>query len=131
AKAGDTKADAADGGGTGNGKGPNKEGKGSGAGGTSDFGWYHGIIRDRFHSTWQQPVSIVRSTQDFVTRLKIRIARDGKILHREIAVPSGNAVMDQSVLTAAEQVTQIDALPSGLGGEFYEISIDFKLDQGG
>jgi TonB family protein len=97
----------------------------------SDFGWYHAVIRDHFHSTWQQPVSIVRSNQNFVTRLKIRIARDGKILHREIALPSGNAVMDQSVLTAAEQVTKIDALPTGLGGEFYEVSIDFKLDQGG
>jgi hypothetical protein len=39
--------------------------------------------------------------------------------------------MDESVLEAARQVTQIDALPKGLGGETYEINVDFRLDQGG
>jgi hypothetical protein len=32
-------------------------------------------------------------------------------------------------MTAAQQVTKIDALPTGLGGEFYEVNVDFKLDQ--
>jgi TonB family protein len=88
------------------------------------------MIQDRFKATWQQPTSIVRSSQDFVTKLKIRIGRDGTILNREIAVPSGNTVMDESVLAAARQVTQIDALPAGLNAPF-EIAIDFKLDQDG
>jgi hypothetical protein len=34
-------------------------------------------------------------------------------------------------MTASEKVTQIDALPAGLGnGDFYDVSVDFKLDQG-
>jgi hypothetical protein len=38
--------------------------------------------------------------------------------------------MDQSVMTAAERVQEIDPLPAGLGnGEFYEVNIAFKLDQ--
>jgi TonB family protein len=116
-----------EGGGTGNGKGPNKGGKGTGIG--NEYGWYLGVIRDRFYSTWQQPTSIVRSSQDFVTRLKIKIARDGTILARDIIQSSGNSVMDESVLSAAREVTQIDALPTGLGGESYEVNVDFKLDQ--
>nr|WP_237705564.1 energy transducer TonB [Chthoniobacter flavus] len=44
---------------------------------------------------------------------------------------SGDNTMDQSVMTAAERVLQIDPLPAGLGnGESFEINIAFKLDQG-
>ena len=38
--------------------------------------------------------------------------------------------MDESVLSAAGKVTQLDPLPKGLGnGEFFDININFKLDQ--
>jgi len=44
---------------------------------------------------------------------------------------SGNTVMDDSVLAAAQKVLGNDPLPAGLGnGEFFEININFKLDQG-
>lgn len=89
------------------------------------------MLHDRFHNRWEQPTSIVRAGADFVTTLKIRIAKDGTISHREIVNASGNPVMDDSVLTAANKVQQIDPLPSGLGdGEFLEIKVNFKLDQG-
>jgi TonB family protein len=114
--------------GAGNGKGPSKTGNGSGV---SEFGWYFSMIHDRFHNRWDQPTSIAHGTQDFVTTLKIRIAKDGTILQREIVHPSGDTTMDQSVMTAAERVTQIDPLPAGLGtGDTFEINIAFKLDQG-
>lgn len=72
----------------------------------------------------------MRSSANFVTRLKLRIGKDGTILSREISTASGNTVMDESVMTAAEKVSQIDALPGGLGnGEYYDVSVDFKLDQ--
>ncbi len=123
--------DASTPGGIGNGKGPNKVGKGTGEGGVSEFGWYHSMIQERFTIGWDQPTSIVRSSLNFSTRIKIRIARDGTILAREIVSSSGNNVMDASVLAAATKVEKIDALPSGLGGDSYEVNVDFKLDQGG
>ena len=114
------------------GKGNGKTGNGPGAGGASQFGEYLGQIRDRFYREWQQPTSIVRSSADFVTRLKIRIAKDGTILNREVTTSSGNNVMDDSVVTAAQKVEKIAPLPQGLtNGEYFEVSIDFKLDQGG
>jgi len=114
--------------GTGNGKGPGKTGSGSGA---SEFGWYYSMIHDRFHNRWEQPTSIVRNTQEFVTTLKIRISKDGTILHREIVRTSGDTIMDESVMAAAEKVQQIDPLPAGLGtGDVFEVNIAFKLDQG-
>ena len=116
--------------GAGNGKGPNKTGGGSGAT-TSEFGWYFTMLHDRFHNRWDQPTSIVRGAQDFTTTLKIRIAKDGTILSRDIVHSSGDTVMDQSVMTAAEKVLQIDPLPAGLAtGDVYEVNIAFKLDQG-
>ncbi len=116
---------------TGLGKGAGTNGNGPGAsGGASQFGWYYSMIKDRFNGEWQQPTSIVRSTQKFVTKLKIRVGKDGHILKREIINPSGNGIMDASVLEAAQRVTQIDALPAGLGGEYFDVAIDFALDQG-
>ena len=87
------------------------------------------MIRDRFHSLWEQPKSVVRSSQDFVTVLKIRIRRDGTILSREVVSPSGVALMDESVQRAAEKVHQIDPLPQGITSDPYEVKIQFKLDQ--
>ena len=114
--------------GTGNGKGTGKTGSGTG---DPPFGWYFSMLHDRFHNRWEQPTSIVKAGADFVTTLKIRIAKDGTISHREIVSASGNPVMDDSVLTAANRVQQIDPLPAGLGdGEFLEIKVNFKLDQG-
>jgi len=63
------------------------------------------MIRDRFHSLWEQPKSVVRSNQDFVTTLKIKIRKDGTILSREIVNSSGNPTMDETVQTAADKVT--------------------------
>ena len=114
--------------GTGNGKGAGKTGSGTGE---PQFGWYFSMLHDRFHNRWEQPTSIVRAGADFVTTLKIRIAKDGTISGREIVNSSGNPVMDESVLAAANKVQQIDPLPAGLGdGEFFEIKVNFKLDQG-
>jgi TonB family protein len=89
------------------------------------------MIHERFNGEWQQPTSIVRSSQKFVTKLKIRVAKDGHILQREVVNSSGNRIMDDSVLEAANRVNQIDALPTGLGnGEYFDVAIDFALDQG-
>lgn len=95
----------------------------------AELGRYHGMIRDRFHSMWEQPKSVVRSNQDFVTVLKIRIRRDGTILSREIVTSSGNPTMDQTVQSAADKVSRIDPVPAGVTSDPYEVKIQFKLDQ--
>ena len=88
------------------------------------------MLHDRFHARWEQPTSIDRGAANVITTLKLRIKQDGTILNREIVSSSGNSQMDESVLTAANRVTQIDPLPSGLGnGEFLEINVQFKLEQ--
>ena len=88
------------------------------------------MLKDRFESRWTQPTSIVRSDQEFFTTLRVRIAKDGTILLREIAHSSGNNILDESVLAAAQKVLVVEPLPEGLGnGSFYEPTIRFNLDQ--
>lgn len=130
--AGRTKAGVAAGGGgtaSGPGTGTGHAGTGRGSGPPADFGWYHGRLRDRYMESWQQPTSIIRSSAVPVTKLKIRIARSGAILHSEIVGSSGNPLMDESVEAVARRVTSVEPLPTGLGGETYEVAIEFKLDQ--
>jgi hypothetical protein len=37
--------------------------------------------------------------------------------------------MDESVQAIARRVPSVEPLPTGLGGETYEVIMDFKLDQ--
>ena len=112
----------------GSGQGPGKTG--GGGAGANEFSWYYQMLQDRFESRWQQPTSVVRSAQEFVTTLKIRISKSGAIVTREIVNSSGNSIMDESVRTAAEKVLTVDPLPAGLGSDTFDININFKLDQG-
>jgi TonB family protein len=88
------------------------------------------MLRERFTNRWNQPMSVVRTGRDLITTVKIRISKDGTITSRELVNSSGNSVVDDSVMEAAQKVVAVDPLPNGLGGEFYEVKIDFKLDQG-
>ena len=61
--------------------------------------------------------------------MKIRIEKDGKISSAELVKPSGNPVMDESVLVAAKRVAQIDPPPAGLSsGGAYTVNINFELE---
>lgn len=113
---------------TGTGKGAGKTG--GGGNGTSELAWYFEMLHDRFYSRWLQPTSLIRSDTDFTTTVRLKIAKDGTVASRELVKSSGNPVMDESVMLAANKVTQVDPLPAGLGGDAYEVNLQFKLDQG-
>ena len=74
------------------------------------------------------------SRSEYGIRALLELAQrrgQGPIQSREIVHSSGDTMMDQSVMTAAERVQQIDPLPAGLGsGDSFEVNIAFKLDQG-
>jgi len=121
------KARGGNGPGEGNGKGTAKTGDGQG---TSEFGWYYSMIHDRFHARWEQPTTVDHSGAEVVTLLLLRIDKEGNVIGREIQKSSGFPQMDESVLTAADKVRQIDPLPAGLGTNgVFEVSMKFRLDQ--
>jgi len=91
---------------------------------------YHELIHDRFYSQWEQPTSIPSEHKhDFSSTLQLTIERDGTISHFTLAKPSGNPVMDASVLAAAAKVIKIAPLPQGVGGGgAYIVNINFELE---
>ncbi len=118
------------------GNGHGTEGSGNGSGKNGDgvnanlLAGYHELIHDRFYSQWEQPTAIpTEHRHDFVCTLRLTIERDGTISNFSLAKPSGNPVMDESVLTAAAKVKQIAPLPEGLTQSApYTVNINFELE---
>lgn len=113
------------------------KGGGTGAGGAGGNGAdpgtvdaYHTLIHDRFYSQWEQPTSIpAEHKHEFATVLKITIERDGTISAFSLAKPSGNPIMDGSVLEAARKVLKIAPVPEGMGSSSgYTININFEVE---
>ena len=113
------------------------KGGGTGAGGVGGNGAdpgavdaYHTLIHDRFYSQWEQPTSIpAEHKHEFASVLKITIERDGTISAFSLAKPSGNPIMDGSVLEAARKVLKIAPVPEGMGtSSGYTISINFEVE---
>jgi TonB family protein len=103
-------------------------GQDSGAGGASEFGWYGNMLHDRFYSEWVQPTTVVASGAKLSALVKLRIEKDGRVSDFTVIKPSGNVVVDESVAAVAKRVTQVDPLPAGLGGQYYEVKINFELN---
>jgi TonB family protein len=104
---------------------------GSAGGGSSgaEFGWYGNMLHDRFHSAWIQPTTNVPSGAKISTLVNVRIEKDGRVSKFEIAKPSENATVNESVAAVAKQVSQVDPPPTGLiKGDHYDVKINFELN---
>src|SRR5438034_11017875 len=101
----------------------------SGGSSASEFGWYGNMLHDRFYSAWIQPTKNVPSGAKISTLVNVRIEKDGRVSKFEIAKPSENATVNESVAAVANQVSQVDPPPTGLiKGDHYEVKINFELN---
>src|SRR6266481_2232174 len=101
----------------------------SGGSSESEFGWYGNMLHDRFYSAWIQPTTNVPSGAKISTLVNVRIEKDGRVSKFEIAKPSGNATVNESVAAAAKQISQVDPPPTGLiKGDHYDVKINFELN---
>jgi TonB family protein len=106
-------------------------GKAASAGGSSasEFGWYGNMLHDRFYSAWIQPTTNVPSGAKISTLVNVRIEKDGRVSKFEIAKPSENATVNESVVAVAKQISQVDPPPTGLiKGDHYDVKINFELN---
>jgi len=104
---------------------------GSAGGGSSgsEFGWYGNMLHDRFYSAWIQPTTNVPSGAKISTLVTVRIEKDGRVSKFEIAKPSANATVNESVGAVAKQISQVDPPPTGLiKGDHYDVKINFELN---
>ena len=89
------------------------------------------MLHDRFYSEWVQPITAVETGVKFSVLVKLRIEQDGTVSKFDIVNSSGNVVVDESVQAIAKRVTQVDALPAGLGEDgHYDVNINFELNTG-
>jgi outer membrane biosynthesis protein TonB len=96
---------------------------------STNAGWYGNMLHDRFYREWAQPTTVVASGAKLSALARIRIEKDGRISDFKIVRPSGNVLVDESVTAVGKKVTQVDALPSGVGnGEHYDVNINFALN---
>ncbi len=106
-----------------------KAGSASGGSSASEFGWYGNMLHDRFYSAWIQPTTNVPSGAKISTLVNVRIEKDGRVSKFEIAKPSGNATVNESVVAVAKQISQVDPPPTGLiKGDHYDVKINFELN---
>jgi protein TonB len=108
-----------------------KTGSASGGSSASEFGWYGNMLHDRFYSAWIQPTTNVPSGTKISALVNVRIEKDGRVSKFEIAKPSGNATVNESVAAVSKQVSQVDPPPTGLiNGDHYDVKINFELNTG-
>jgi TonB family protein len=106
-----------------------KAGSAGGGSSESEFGWYGDMLHDRFYSAWIQPTTNVPSGSKISTLVNVRIEKDGRVSKFEIAKPSGNATVNESVAAVAKQISQVDPPPTGLiKGDHYDVKINFELN---
>ena len=106
-----------------------KTGNAGGGSSASEFGWYGNMLHDRFYSAWIQPTTKVPSGEKISTLVNVRIEKDGRVSKFEIAKPSGNATVNESVAAVSKQVSQVDPPPTGLiKGDHYDVKINFELN---
>ena len=108
-----------------------KSGSAGGGSSASEFGWYGKMLHDRFYSAWIQPTTNIPSGTKISTIVNVCIEKDGRVSKFEIAKPSGNATVNESVAAVAKQVSQVDPPPTGLiKGDHYDVKINFELNTG-
>ncbi|MFA5343516.1 MAG: TonB family protein [Kiritimatiellia bacterium] len=105
-------------------------GSGAGSGEATPYGWYLAQVRAIMYDAWAQP-SALAGKRGLVTRVLVRVRQDGRIVQKKMADPSGNSLMDTSVMTAVESVKSLPELPFGFGGAYKDITIDFELEDTG
>ena len=106
-----------------------KAGPAGGGSSASGFGWYGDMLHDRFYSAWIQPTTNIPSGTKISTLVSVRIEKDGRVSKFEIAKPSGNATVNESVAAVAKQVNHVDPPPTGLiKGDHYDVKINFELN---
>jgi TonB family protein len=104
------------------------DGIAGGIGKGSPFWSYYLHVHDVMYEAWDQPGQSAEIDKKLVTTVLLHVARDGRIEGVRVQHSSGNQLMDASALAAVHNVPRLDPLPEGLGGDFAEISVNFRLE---
>lgn len=92
------------------------------AGNASAEAAYIGRVQRILYAAWQRPGAVAGRR----TTVQIRIARDGSLIQRKLVTPSGDSVLDDSVMTTLANTTRFEPLPSDIARPFLDITVHFE-----
>ena len=92
----------------------------------NDFAWYFNHIFQEMYHAWQTPFGLADGLH---TQVLLRVEKSGMISKVSLASSSGNQLMDESALAAANHVKKLQPLPKGLGDSYAEITVTFKIQK--
>ena len=88
--------------------------------------WYYDLVRSALYDAWDEPSAA--SVQAGVTaQVAFHVSRSGAISERRLARPSGDAVMDASVMQALRSVGNLKQLPNDFKKDHEVITVVFEL----
>lgn len=86
----------------------------------------YGLVRQVLYDAWIQPTREEGGGRG--VEVEIRLRRDGVIVSFDLIRPSGNPVMDSSVMRALQAVPRIPGLSSAFLAKHDVVTIAFKLE---
>lgn len=87
---------------------------------------YFQHVHDVMYEAWEQPGAAL--DRNLIATAQLRVARDGTITGVSLQAPSGNKIMDESVLAATRKVQRLEPPPLDLvRGDTAIITVDFQV----
>lgn len=87
-------------------------------------------LQEVVRAAWVPPVVKLPSTHR-EGRLRLVIARNGRVERRYFTMPSGSDLLDASLVNTLAAIDCAPSLPAAYGGSEYEVEIRFVLPWGG
>jgi|GEM_PF-4277025 len=90
---------------------------------------YDERVRAIVLASWRRPVPAKSGAEipDLSTRIRVTIRRDGRIDSYRILTPSGNLVMDRTVLDTVGAIMEFPPLPDSIIGDSYHSVVTLRL----
>ncbi|MCB1068703.1 MAG: TonB C-terminal domain-containing protein, partial [Kiritimatiellae bacterium] len=88
----------------------------------SVLGSYLAVVQNALYAAWQKPGGVAGRR----VTVQIRIARDGSMIQRKLVGSSGDATLDESVMTALQSVRKFSAIPASYTDPFLDVTIHFE-----
>lgn len=84
------------------------------------------LVKRAFTDAWVQPS--YDEAGNAVAEVEVRFQKDGSIFGVRMLKPSGNSVLDNSVMQAATTVKRVDGLPASFLSKYDSVTIAFKVE---
>lgn len=91
-------------------------------------GRYGHQLHDQFYEAWVQPPAVALPRGKVSVPVDVTIAGDGRVVGFQIAKPSGNDRIDQSIAAMGEKIKQVAPPPDTPSEKTFKLRIYFELD---